>query len=343
MSKLMNTLFAGLVALAVPASAQDTYNLKLAGFVPGQHGFAKWLDGWAADIEAKSDGRLTFEILHGAQMGPPPKYYDLARNGQADITWVLHGATPGRFPLTEISNMPFLFCSAEQATKVINNPELRKKYLDPEHRGVKVLLQFATPPGQAFMRGDAIVSLEGFSGKAIRPASRAIGLMVEKLAAKPVGLPPTAIAEALQKGTIDGTFIDYSGAAFAFQLGPFLDNITEMSFYSTSFTLAMNPDTFDGLPADLQELITASVTDIEATVGGVWDGMDAGAKQALINEGVKINTMPAAEFAKVQNIGVTLTEDYVAELDEKGLAGTQTLAMMRQLAKEVGPIGFGCQ
>jgi len=41
----------------------------------------------------------------GAQMGPTPQHYDLARTGQADVAWFLHGGTPGRFPLTDVLSL----------------------------------------------------------------------------------------------------------------------------------------------------------------------------------------------------------------------------------------------
>ncbi|KIC21494.1 hypothetical protein RA20_03880 [Leisingera sp. ANG-Vp] len=332
-----------LFGTAGAAAAQETYELKLAGFVSPRHGMSQWLTDWAAGLEEKSGGRLKFEVLHGAQMGPPPKYYDLARNGQADVTWVLHGATPGRFRLTEISNMPFLFCSSEQATRVLNHPKLRQTYLDPEHRGVKVLLQFSSPPGQAFMAKGEIRTVEDFQGKAIRPASRAIGLMISELGGKSVGLPPTSIAESLQKGVIEGAFVDYSGAAYAFQLTPFLESVTELDLYSISFSLVMNPDTYAGLPQDLQEMITDSITGIEGDVGNVWDSMNASGKKVLTDAGVPINELPEAELTKAKAIGNTLTANYVAELDGVGLPGNEVLAMMHELIEQVGPVGPGCQ
>lgn len=341
-TSLIAAAFWALLA-ANPIAAQESYELRLAGFVSPVHGMSKWLDGWAASLEEQSEGRLSFEILHGAQMGPPPRYYDFARNGQADITWVLHGATPGRFPLTEISNMPFLFCSAEQATRVLNNLELRERFLDPEHLGVKVLMQFSAPPGHAFMADDAVLSVDDFSGKAIRPASRAIGMMITELGGVPVGLPPTGIAEALQKGTLDGAFTDYSGAAFAFQLAPFLESVTEVSLYATSFSLVMNPEAFDGLPPDLQELITASITDIDGEIGNVWDGLDAAGKNALADAGVPIQAMPDAELAEMRRIGEELLAAYVSDLDGQGKPASETLALMQRLAAEVGQVGFGCQ
>ncbi len=340
--KLKYVIMAVACSCGISFAHAETFELKVATFVTPKHGMSKWIDAWARQLEEKSAGRLKFEVLHGGQMGPPPKYYDLARNGQADITWALHGATPGRFKLTEISNMPFLFCSAEQATRVLNNSELRSGYLDAEHKGVKVLVNFMHPPGQINMAGEAVLSVADLKGKALRPASRSVGQLIGMLGGKPVGLPPTAMAESLQKGTIDGALIDYGGAGLAFQLGPFLKNITEVYAYTTSFTLVMNPDSFARLPDDLQAMIDTSVTDVSTEIGVMWDKLDAVGKKVLIDAGVTIHTLPEAEMAKLRTVGAAQTSAYVESLEAEGLPADEVLALMRSLAKKIGPVGPGC-
>ena len=39
--------------------------------------------------------------------GTPPQLYDQARDGVADLVWTLPGNTPGRFPISEIFELPF--------------------------------------------------------------------------------------------------------------------------------------------------------------------------------------------------------------------------------------------
>ncbi|MGR3502495.1 TRAP transporter substrate-binding protein [Pseudaestuariivita sp.] len=334
---------AATLALGAVPAASETFDLKVATFVTGQHGMSKWIDQWAASLTEQSEGRLQFEILHGAQMGPPPAYYDLARNGQADIVWHLHGATPGRFELTEISNMPFLFCSAEQATLVLNDPRLRSEYLDAEHRGVKVLALFMHPPGQINSNDGPILSLDDMAGKGLRPASSAVAKFIAAMGGTPVGLPPTEMAEALQKGTIQGAMIDYGGAGLAFGLGPHLTDVTEVYSYTSSFMLGMNPNSFESLPEDLQMMIDESLTDVSAEIGQVWDGLDAIGKKVLMDVGVTIHTLDGEARAEMVEVGNSVTEGYVAELEDAGKPGTAVLAMMREIAAEVGPVGAGCQ
>lgn len=340
--KLRSLIGAVALSLVGASALAETFEMKVATFVTPKHGMSQWIDSWAKDLEEKSEGRLSFEILHGAQMGPPPKYYDLAANGQADITWVLHGATPGRFQLTEITNMPFLFCSAEQATRVINDPRLRA-LIDPEHRGVKVLATFMHPPGQINMNGGPVLSLDDMKGKALRPPSRAVGQLVAMMGGKPVGLPPTAMAEALQKGTINGTMIDYGGAGLAFQLAPFLTDITEVYAYTSSFALVMNPESYAKLPEDLQAMIDESVTGVSAEIGQVWDKLDGIGKKVLTDAGVTIHELPEPELTKLRGVGEAQTAGYLKELNGKDLPADAVMATIKDLIAEVGPVGLGCQ
>ena len=103
---------AALLALgAVMATAQtpqQPVELKLAYYVGDQHAMSQWLIKWADQLEKDSGGRIVVKRFPGAQMGPVQQHYDFARTGQADISWFLHGATPGRFPLTEIVQVPYL-------------------------------------------------------------------------------------------------------------------------------------------------------------------------------------------------------------------------------------------
>ncbi|HUQ24137.1 MAG TPA: TRAP transporter substrate-binding protein DctP, partial [Burkholderiales bacterium] len=241
----MKHAFAAVAALllAAPAvHAQQKYEMKLAYFVGDQHAMSQWLIKWSEQLEKGSGGRIAVKRFPSAQMGPTPGHYDFARTGQADVSWFLHGGTPGRFPLTEIINLPFMAGSAEIGTKVINDASLRAKYLDAEHKGIKVLMLFTHQPGGPHTTKKAIRNLEDFKGLRLRFASPTVRDLVQALGATPVGVPPTEISEQLQKGTIDGAFMDYGGVGIAFKLGGIVKHSTELYAYVTSFGLGMNED-----------------------------------------------------------------------------------------------------
>ena len=227
--------------------------MKVAEFVGAQHFMTKWIMQWGEKLEKASNGKLVFKHFPGAQMAPTPAHYDLARTGQADVSWFLHGGTPGRFPLTEISHLPYMVGSAEIGTKVLNDRELRSKYLDAEHKGVKVLMLFTHQPGNVHTTKKPIRTADDMKGLRIRFSSPTIKDFVAALGGTAVGVQPNEQLEQLQKGTLDGTFIDYGGAGVAFKMGGTVKYSTEMYSYVSSFGLAMNPDFYSKLPAGPEE------------------------------------------------------------------------------------------
>ena len=222
-------LAAGFLSIDTAAtSAQDKIEMKLAYFVGDQHAMSQWLVKWSGGLEKQSGGRITVKRFPGSQMGPVQQHYDFARTGQANVVWFLHGGTPGRFPLTELVNLPYLIGSSEIGTKVLNDPELKAKYLDAEHKGVKVLLLLTHQPGNVNTTKKAIRTIEDMKGLRLRFASPTIREFVAALGATPVGVLPTEQVEQLQKGTLDGTFIDYGGAGIAFKMGGVVKYTTEL-------------------------------------------------------------------------------------------------------------------
>ena len=318
--------------LALPAAAQDKIEVKVAEFVGAQHFMTKWLVGWGERLEKASNGRLVFKHFPGAQMAPPPAHYDLARTGQADVSWFLHGGTPGRFPLTELISLPYMAGSAEIGTKVLNDARLRSRYLDAEHRGVKVLLLLTHQPGNVHTTKKPIRSADDMKGLRIRFAAPTIRDFVAALGGTPVGVQPGEQLERLQKGTLDGTFIDYGGAGIAFKMGGTIKYSTEMYSYVSSFGIAMNPDFYKKLPADLRKLVDQSMSGVEKEVGEGWDALDSIGKKLLVEGGSEPIKLSKAEDARFRKVGDQVTAARIKELDGKKLPASEVYKMMKTLA-----------
>ncbi|MGZ6023070.1 MAG: C4-dicarboxylate ABC transporter, partial [Rhizomicrobium sp.] len=95
------------LSLASPAGAQ-TVELKLSHFLPPNHTFHKFALAWGEQLEKESGGRLKLQIYPATQLGGGAnRQFDSARNGVVDIAISTHGATPGRYPMTELVSLPF--------------------------------------------------------------------------------------------------------------------------------------------------------------------------------------------------------------------------------------------
>jgi TRAP-type C4-dicarboxylate transport system substrate-binding protein len=331
---MLNRILAAVAALTVcaSASAQEKFEVKVAEFVGAQHFMTKWLVTWGEKLEKASNGRLAFKHFPNAQMAPTPAHYDLARTGQADVSWFLHGGTPGRFPLTEIVNLPYMVGSAEIGTKVLNDPQLRAKYLDAEHKGVHLMLLLTHQPGNVFTTKKPVRGTADMKGMRIRFASPTVRDFIAGLGATPVGVTPTEILEQLQKGALDGAFIDYGGAGIAFKLGGTAKYATEMYSYVTSFGVAMNPEFHAKLPPDLKKLVADSMKGVEKEVGEGWDALDSIGKKLIVDGGAQAIKLSKEEDAKFRKTGEQVTEAKLKELEGKGLPAREVYKQMRALS-----------
>lgn len=332
--KLITSTLVVLSAWIAPGFAQQPIEMKLAYYLGDQHAMSKWLIKWSEQLEKDSGGRIVVKRFPSAQMGPIQDHFDFARTGKADVAFFLHGATPGRFPLTEIVQVPYLVGSAEIGTKTLNDPELRAKYLDPEHKDVKVLLLLTHQPGQIHTTQKPIRSTKDMRDLRIRFVSPTVRDFIGALGGRPVGVQATEQAEQLQKGLIEGVFIDYGGAGIAFKLAGIVNYTTEMYSYVSSFGLVMNQDFWNKLPPDLQAIVAKSLVGVEKEVGEAWDGLDAPGKKLLMDAGGEAIKLTPEEEARFRKIGAGVAAAKVKGLDSVGLPASAVYQRMQSLSEK---------
>ncbi|MCL4675750.1 MAG: hypothetical protein KJZ59_06960, partial [Pararhodobacter sp.] len=122
--------------------------LRISTFLPPNHAFNVALAAWGEELAAATNGELDVEIFPAGQLGPPPRQFDLVRSGGADISVILNGATPGRFPMTELAGLPLTHPSAGLDSAITSRrlTELAPEYLAAEYEGTRILWMAVTPP-----------------------------------------------------------------------------------------------------------------------------------------------------------------------------------------------------
>ena len=105
MKKLLLGLSAAAsLALAGQALAADKV-LTVSTWAAPVHTMNKdvfpWLDG---ELKKCSGGSLSLKLEYN--LAPPPAQYDTVRDGVADLTWIVHGYTPGKFATTKLVELP---------------------------------------------------------------------------------------------------------------------------------------------------------------------------------------------------------------------------------------------
>ncbi|TFL15800.1 TRAP transporter substrate-binding protein [Pusillimonas caeni] len=326
-------LAATTILCCLPAAAETKpMELKLAHHVAPQHPMSVFLQTWADELRERSNGRIDVTIYPSQQMGPATGNHRMVTTGVADIVWLLHGLTPELFPLTGIAELPFMIDGAEAGARVMGDAELRHKYLDPEHKNMKVLWLFTSPAGNLNMAKEKVDSLEAVHGKRLRFPSRAIRDYITALQATPQATSPANMLEALQKGTIDGAFIDWGGAGLAFKLGPYVSYTTELHAYVSTMCICMNLDTYENMPDDLKALFDDSIENRQAGIGELWAASEAQGKAAMIEDGTKVVELSPQEMSRFKQAGAQSGAAYIESLAKRGLPAKDVYELMKSLS-----------
>lgn len=318
------------------AAAQEV-TLTLHQFLPPQANVPKLiLDVWADKVEADSEGRIKIDRFPSMQLGgTPPELMDQAIDGVSDIVWTVVGYTPGRFPTTEVFELPFMMTNARAASRAYW--EMFETHMkDTEFKDVHILGTWVHGPGLIHVNAE-VRSPSDMEGLKIRGGSRLASALLEQLGASPVGMPVPAIPEALSKGVIDGTTIPWEVTA-ALKIPELVEYHTEFpgnALYVLTFVLAMNKDRYDSLPDDLKQVVDDnSGLEFSIFAGGTMEDSDAPARQAALDRGNTVVTLTEAEAAAWQEASAPIYDAWVAEMDERGIDGQALIDEARGLIEE---------
>ncbi len=316
--------------LATSAAAQEfTFSIHhfLSPKAPAQ---TMLIEPWAASIEEASGGRIAFEIFPAMSLGGrPPELYSQVRDGVADIVWTVPGYTPGTFPRTEVFELPGIHLSDARATNLAIQDLM--EILLPDYVGIHPLLVHVHA-GNALHFGDGTAaSLADLEGLKIRSPSRTGAWMVEELGAEPVGMPVPALPEALSKGTVDAGLIPFE-VAIPLGLADLTTSSVEMAngarFGTSTFLFAMNLDSYNSLPEDLQKIIDDhSGAAIAAQMGEAWNNIEPVGVQRALDAGNSVTQMTpeaTAEFMAPFDATVQrwVQEAAVVGIDAEALLGS---------------------
>jgi TRAP-type C4-dicarboxylate transport system substrate-binding protein len=295
---------------------------------------AKILKPWGERLAAASGGRLNIQHFDAMSLGGrPPELMDQARDGVADITMTVVGYTPGRFPRSEVFELPFMMTSPV-ATSLAFWEMVETDFQSSEYQDLKVLGAWVHGPG-VIHSADPIASLEDMKGKTVRGPTRVINDMLSELGGTPVGMPLPAIPEGLSKGVINATVIPWEVTP-AVRLTELVTNHTEFTgpeaLYTATIVLVMNKAKYEALPDDLKAIIDAEsgakLSEFAAQV--MWDN-DAPGREKAVAAGNNIIQLDDAEVARWKAAAQPVIARWVAEMDSKGIDGQALIDQAKAL------------
>ena len=183
-------------------SAQTVFTVS--SWLPPTHTLSMAQKEWCDQLEKNSSGRMKCNILPRGVTAAPGTY-DAVKNGLADISYTVHGYTPGRFVLTQMSELPFLGNNAEPVAVAFNRIASKYPEFAAEHVGVKVLSYFTHGPGIVFNTKRPIAKVEDLSGLKFRVGGGMVNEIAKTLGMNVTLKPAPDSYELLSTGVMDGT------------------------------------------------------------------------------------------------------------------------------------------
>lgn len=329
-SRIRAVLISAAVALAFAAQAhaQQVIELKVSHYVPPNHTIHKELLRWGEELAKQSGGRLKLNIFPASQLGPVNRQFDLVRNGVVDIAVGLHASTPGRFPMTELTSLPYVHPASGVSSEIASRrlTELAPEFLASEHAGLKILWMNVTNPLLFHTSKKEIKSIDDFSGLRIRYAGEQFAQMIKSLKAVPLPVPPAETQDALAKGIIDGATFPYE-ATQSFDLGGVVKYTLEPGVSTATFAVVMNPAKFASLPADLQKILENTTgPDRAAAMGKAFDDSEKRGKEFMLSKGDHITVLGDAELQALKARLNPMISDAVTALSRQGKPADTFLA-----------------
>jgi len=338
---LKSTAAVALGAPALSGLAQQTVTLKFHTFMsPMSNVWLNMHKAWMAKVEAESGGRIKFEAYPAMQLGGTPvQLYDQAKDGVVDIVWTLPGNTAGRFPRSEVFELPFMMNNAEATSKAYW--EYVQTMAADEFKDTQVLALHVHGPGMFHTKDKQIKTAADLKGLKMRGPTRQITKMLGYLGATPVGMPLPGIPDALSKGTIDGAAIPWEvvPAVKVNELTKFHSEFDPAAgaLYTTTFVMTMNKARYDSLPADLKKIIdNNSGLATSGWLGKVQQTGDIAGRQSAVDRKNTIYTIPLVDAQEFKRKAALVEVEWMQDMDKRGFDGRKLLDTARALIEKHG-------
>ena len=295
------------------AGADD--HLKWAVFTPdSEMTFRTVMKPFAEAVQRETNNAVVIDLFPNGALGRNPgQQPQMLIDGVADIAWVIPSYSPGRFPDTEVLELPGMFKDLREASLVATR--LNAHNVLHDYGDYYVIGLWGTAP-YSIHTNFPVNSIADLKGKTIRASSKNESAALRAFGAVPIGMPVTEIPEAISRGTISGTT---SHMAPFFDFG--LDRVTNNHFFIglgvVPVAILMSKKKFDALPESARAVIQRNAGEAltKNWIGSITSYNEANLEKLKSNSKNKVVFPSPAELDDAQKLLAPVREEWVAVSD----------------------------
>lgn len=191
---------------ALNTAAADEIKLFFADVVPaGTVIDAQVVQPWAKRINEQGKGILSIDVRQGPLIADFSNIYDRVQSDIVQIGWEIQAAVGGKFPLSNIAGLPFVFENGADGSTAFWRI-YKSGAMNAEYDQIVPLMLVALP-SSALHFAKPLKSLDTLAGSKLIVPGKVQGEAISALGGAPISLPLTDMYPAIQRGTVDGTMI----------------------------------------------------------------------------------------------------------------------------------------
>ncbi len=298
----------------------EVIKLKAANYLPVTHPMSV-LSGWFCDeVKKRTNGQVEITYHPGGTLLNPVKMYDGVLTGITDLGFSHIQYTRGRFPVTEVFDLPLGFPSGWVDTRVAT--DFFNRYKPKEWDDVQVL--YLTTSGPIILQtiSKPVRTLEDIKGIKIR----AVGQMsdiIKALGGIPVPLQMPDVYDSLRRGVIEGVTVDLSTLKY-WKFAEVTKYVTADWQLGTGITFywVMNKSKWNALSPDMQKIVTEVATEARNKQAALWDSMDIEGRDLFTSKGGQMIDLSGAEAARWIRAVEPVIGEYKKSMVSKGYKDT---------------------
>ena len=269
---------------------------------------------FAAAVQERTGGDLTFEIYPGSSLMKTVAQFSAVRRGALDMSLYPLAYAGGEVPEVNVGLMPCLVTTYEQGLAWKTNDIGHELDALLDKRGVKIVTWIWQGGGVA-SRTRGIVRPDDTKGLKVRGGSREMDLMLKQAGGIISSITSEETYAAMQTGSLDAA-VTSSTSLISFRLEEISKAVTTGragSFWFMLEPLLISKQIFDSLPAAQQAAVTEVGTELEAFGMAAAKADDEDLARVYAKAGITARDMDAAAIGKWKAVAQeTAWKDFAA-------------------------------
>jgi TRAP-type C4-dicarboxylate transport system substrate-binding protein len=267
------------------------------------------------DISKATNGALQIQLHTNQSLLPMPQIKRGVQQGQVQLGEVLSSAYGNEDAFFEVDGIPLLAPSYETAARL---QLLAKPYIEArfQRSGLMALYTVPWPPG-GFYSNAPVTSLEALKGSRFRTFNAMTNRFATLVQASPTLVQASEVPQAFATGVING-MVTSAATGVDTQAWDYCKIFTPVNFTYTNNLIFVSRRAFEALPAAQQAAVLAAAATAQARGLEMSRLAEKEAQDMLASKGIQILQPSAALTEGLQQVGRTLTDEWVARTGEDG-------------------------